>query len=204
MNLPGALDVVVVRGLTLKALTLPGTGIAHVGNGNLLVENCVLDGWTTGVSTTVASSRVLVKNTTFRNNVTGLFVDAATARVSADGSFFEMNSFGLAVARGQATVTRSVASGNSIGLLSGSGNAPGAGAQLIVQFCQVSHNIDGIRAQYGGNARVSDSTISGNSSFGLNNPVAEGGGGTMERFGTNLMGGNGANFGGTITVGTLQ
>jgi len=198
------MDTVVIRGLTLKSLTPGnGTGISLTGSGNLFVENCVLDGWINGVSTTASWSKVFVKNTTFRNNSVGLVSNATSAGVAVEGSFFEKNTTGVLVTKGHVVLSRSVASGNGIGFVSGDGFFPGAGSQLTVQACQVTHNNDGIRTQYGGTARVSDSTIAGNATYGLNNPVSEGGGGTLERFGTNLMSGNAANFGGTITVGTL-
>lgn len=56
--------------------------------------------------------------------------------------------------------------------------------------------------------RPSDGMFSSNYqsgvAVGLRNMTEYDGGGTLERFGTNPMSGNGANFAGTITVGALQ
>lgn len=199
---PGsASDTLVLRGLTLKAL-VPGIGVGvQIVQGHLFLENGVVDGWETGVSieNSATNSKVFVKHSVVRNNGVGLAVKINTAVAALESTFFEKNIIGVSVTGGKVALTRSVASGNTVGF-----QASGASSLITLQFCQVTNNAEGVRTQFAGVARVSDSAIAGNTIFGLNNPASEGGGGTLERFGTNLMSGNGANFGGAVTLGTLQ
>ena len=191
---PGAGGTVVVRGLTLKALT-PGSGIGlRALSGTVFVENSVLDGWATGVSLESASSKAFIKNSVVRNNTTGLASTTSAISVGVEGSFFENNGTGVSVSGGgHVALTRTVISGNTTGLLTS-----GASSQVSVQFCQVSHNVTGVRAASSGTARVSDSSVAGNGT-GFENSSAN-----FHTFSTNQMSGNTANTAGTITPVALQ
>jgi hypothetical protein len=117
----GASNVVVLRGLTMKALT-PGTGRGVVFNSGavLHVERRVLDSWEHGILVnTAAAARVFVLDTVVRNSIfDGLRVDPSggTPLVSVSDSRFEDNvACGVDVVSGDATVKRTVASGNESG-----------------------------------------------------------------------------------------
>ena len=181
---PGGGGTVVIRGITLKALT-PGSGQGiNLQSGNLFVESSVIDGWATGVAVG-AATKVYLTDTTVRNNTTGVDVSVG-AQVSVDNARFENNGVGLQASAGQAVLTRAVLSGNT------TGTSAGGSAQVTMHKCQVANNGTGVNTS-GGTARVSDSTISGNTT-GLNN-----GSGTLESFVNNQIGGNGANTAGSIT-----
>ena len=186
---PGGGGTVVIRGITLKALT-PGSGQGiNLQSGNLFVESSVIDGWATGVAVG-AATKVYLTDTTVRNNTTGVDVSVG-AQVSVDNARFENNGVGLQASAGQAVLTRAVLSGNT------TGTSAGGSAQVTMHKCQVANNGTGVNTS-GGTARVSDSTISGNTT-GLNN-----GSGTLESFVNNQIGGNGANTAGTVTNVALQ
>src|SRR5262245_17537097 len=185
---PGGGGTVVIRGITLKALT-PGTGTGiNLMTGNLFVEQSVIDGWATGVGVGTAT-KVYLTDTTIRNNTTGVDVTVG-AQVSVDNARFENNGTGFQASMGQAVMTRAVLSGNTTGV-----SATGT-SQVTMHKCQVANNGTGVSAG-GGTARVSDSTVSGNTT-GLSHSA-----GTLESFVNNQVGGNGANTAGTITNGPL-
>jgi hypothetical protein len=192
----GASDVVVVRGLTIKALT-PGTGngIAFSGGASLYVENCVIDGWATGINFGSAG-QLYVKDTTVRNSSqSGLFATAAsgTASASVDLSRFERNGgCGVRAGSGARIAARdSVASGN------GNGFCADANGQVSVLNSQASNNTTaGVAASGAGAvARVANSTVTNNGT-GFSNA----GGATFQSLGTSLVRGNTADTSGTITT----
>ena len=186
---PGGGGTVVIRGITLKALT-PGSGTGiNLVTGNLFVESSVLDGWATGVGVGVAA-KVYLMDTTLRNNTVGVDVTAG-AQVSVDNARLENNGTGLQASAGQAVLTRAVLSGNTTGA-----SATGT-SQVTLHKCQVANNGTGVNAA-GGTARVSDSTVSGNTT-GLNQSS-----GILESFQNNQVGGNTANTAGSITNVALQ
>jgi hypothetical protein len=163
----GVNDVVVLRGLTIKALT-PGSGVGVTfSTGKALhIENCVFNGWATGVSF-ASSGQIFVKDSFFRNHTTaGLAVSAAsgTAFASIDNTRFEGNFDGLAVgSNGRATVRGSVASGNTD---AGFVAAPASStASLNVESCLVANNsgigIEGTGAGVG-TVRISNSVVTDN------------------------------------------
>jgi hypothetical protein len=194
----GASDVVVLRGLTIKALTPgTGTGIIYTSGAALHIENCVIDGWQQGINVnTNAAVQVFVLDTIVRNTSdNGLSVAPVgnTARLSVDNSRFESGGLGcgvLVLAGGAATTTRTFVTGNDSGFC-----AAGASASLNVEASIAANNATaGFTVNGGAVIRVARSTVTGNVIGFLNN------GSTFESLGDNLVRGNGTNVSGTITV----
>lgn len=121
----------------------------------------------------------------------------AISQVAVEGSQFENSGTGVSVLTGKVAVTRSVVAGNSVVGIS----ASGAAAEVTAQFCQISHNGVGMKAQNSGVARLSDSSVTGNVT-GVENPVATPG--TFETFSTNQIRGNTSNTVGTLTTVALE
>jgi len=190
----GANDVVVIRGVTMKALT-PGSGTAIniTSAGSVLIENCVIDGWLTGVAV-ATGARVDIKDTTMRGNTTGVSVTNANARVSADQVRAIRNGTAFSVTAGSvATIGRSLMAGNTTGA-----TASGGGSALTISRSQISGQTgDGVLVGAGAFGRITDSLVSGNG-VGLNNS------GTLTSLGNNAVSGNTTNTSGTITAGALQ
>jgi hypothetical protein len=194
----GVNDVIVLRGLTIKALT-PGSGVGITFNSGkaLHLENCVINGWATGLSFGNAG-QLFVKDSFFRNHTTaGVAVSAGsgTAFASLDGVRFEGNFDGLLVgAGGRATIRGSVASGNSdAGLLA----IPSSGtASLNVESCLVANNpgvgIEGAGAG-AGTVRVSNSIVTDNGTG-----LSQGGSATVVSRTNNTVEGNTPNTAGAI------
>ncbi len=191
----GVNDVIVVRGMTMKALN-PGssTGINITSAGSVLIENCVIDGWDKGISV-ATGARVDIKDTTMRGNATGVSVTNANARVSADQVRAIRNTTAFDVTSGAlVTIGRSLLAGNTTGA-----KASGALSSVTISRSQISGQIgDGVLIGAGAFGRVTDSIVSGNS-IGLNNA------GTLTSLGNNAVSGNTtSNTSGTITAGALQ
>jgi hypothetical protein len=189
----GASDVVVIRGLTVKAVT-PGVGVGvdFTGGGSLYVENCVIDGWQIGIHVSSAG-RIYVTDTTVRNSaVEGLLasVGSGTASVTVDLSRFEGNDCGIfSGTNAKATVRDSVASGNAEGFCA-------VGGQLSIHNSVAANNSqDGVLAEGGSTIRIGSSIVTNNVVAGLNNSAS-----TIESLGNNLVQGNGTDTIGTITV----
>lgn len=187
VNAPGG--TVVLRGLTMKALTPgTGTGIDVLAAAAVFIENCVIDGWSTGVSMAVAGE-LFVKGSTVRNNLnSGLQANNAGVSVSVDSSRFERNgSIGLYILNGKASAVRSLFTQN----VGGAGSE--SAGQLMVDQCEASNNSNfGLATN--GFVRVLNSTLTGNGT-GLSNV-----GGIIESFGNNVVRGNTTNTAGTITT----
>lgn len=120
---PGAGNTVVLRGLTIKA-AVPGVpGVVH-SSGNLIVEECVVDGWANGISSNAgASGHLSVNNSTFRNNVNVGAValisgTAVVTNVHASNNLQAITSLNPGTTL---TLSNSVIIRNNIGLLSGAG-----------------------------------------------------------------------------------
>jgi hypothetical protein len=194
---PGAGEVVVLRGLTLKSATPgSGTGILHQ-SGTLFVENAVVDGWFNGIVSAPAAQGLLVKGSVSRNNVTnGILVQVGnTGPLAVDDSFFERNSVGILVAGGRGHVSNTTMTANVVG-----SSAQSPGAEVTFQRCEVSSNSsDGLVAANDGIVRVAQSTLTRNGT-GLNQI----GTGVLESFGNNVIRGNTTETSGIIATVTLQ
>src|SRR5206468_11154194 len=155
---PGAGVRVVLRGLTIKALTVgTGTGIDHQ-SGILFVENTVVDGWNEGLVAEANAVRLTVKGSIFRNNQNGLRVAAGSTVFGAiDQSFFENSgSNGIFFDGGTGRVTNTVMSGNAFG------GSVSSGSDVTFQRCEVSGNDTGLSSSGGAVLRVSGSAVTRN------------------------------------------
>ncbi len=195
VNAPGS--VVVLRGLTLKAFTPgSGTGVNVVAASAVFIENCVIDGWATGVSMGVAGE-LFVKDSTVRNNTGyGIVVVNAGAIGSVEGSRFERNDVGFSFDLGKVAVVRSLFSQNRFSLILN--NAGGPTGNMIVDQSDFSNATDTAIASGGGTAMVLNSTITGN------NRGFFRAGGTFETFGNNVVRGNTVDTQGTIHTAAKQ
>jgi hypothetical protein len=200
INAPGA--TVVLRGLTLKALTM-GTGIAitYTAAAALHVESCVLDGWDTGLSLRGAGA-FFVKDSIFRNMANaGLDVPlAVSVSGSIDNSRFENNTLGVVVAAGKVTIRNSVASGSVTEGIAV--DSLGVGSEVNVDKCTLANNGgSGLSTTGAGTVgRISNSIVTDNGT-GLQN---FGGGATLKSWQNNAIDGNAANTAGAITMISLQ
>ena len=115
----GSSDTVVLRGLTLNS----GGGIDGIvfqSGAALHLENCIINGFTTGNAIVVPfsageSARLFVKDTICRRNSVGIRCSAG--RASLDHVRLEQNGSGLSVAGSgtKVSIANSVASGNGFG-----------------------------------------------------------------------------------------
>jgi hypothetical protein len=200
-----ASDVVVLRGLTLKAFT-PGVGIGILFNtaASLHVERCVLDGWNVGVDF-AAAGKLYLNDTVVRNaSGAGVIVSASVGtaaasieRVRLEGNGAPNNECGLAVRDGgRASLRDSEASGNVFGLCAQV--LSGGMASLNVQDALVANNAqDGIACLNGAGAtaRASSAIVTENGTG-----LRQASGCLFESLGNNLVRGNLTNTVGTITI----
>jgi hypothetical protein len=196
----GPTDVVVLRGLTLKAFG-PGTGTAIrlTSGARLYVEECVIDGWSDGIIVDVPA-QVFITGTTVRN---AAFNGAAFAAgdITVEKSRFEGNGFaGVNVFGGVLSMRDCVVASNG-----SAANGAGVAAQggvVNVESTLLTKNepVAVFAAGAVSIARLSHSVITA-STWGLYNA---GGGAVIESFGNNLLRGNATDTLGTITTVTLQ
>jgi hypothetical protein len=194
----GVFDTVVVRGLTIKALT-PGTGTGVQFNSGiaLYIENCVIDGWNEGVvlATPVAAAQVFVNDTTVRNStLNGLSADTIGSMfVSIDHSRFEssLDNCAVTVANNiRGTVHDTIAAGNNEGF------CVFGPSSLNVHDSVATNNAGrGMVVGLEGTLRAASSIATENGTGFQNLGVA-----TFESLGNNLVRGNTTNTSGTITV----
>jgi hypothetical protein len=192
---PGAGNEVVLRGLTFQAAT-PGTGTAITHqSGTLYVENSVVDGWMDGLLSS-STERLFVKESIFRNNANaGVWASGATVSVAVDDSFFEGNGLvGVLLDGGSGRVSNTIMTGNNYG-------GAAENSQLNFVRCESSGNQRGLAALVNGLVRVSESTVTRNSLYGLSNANVSG---TLETFGNNVVRGNATDTFGVITSTTVQ
>ena len=199
VNAPGA--TVVIRGLTIKALTQgSGVGINIQAAATVLVENCVIDGWGDGirVQASAGALKLDIKDSTMRNNLfdgLSVFAGVIGAAITVDQSRFERNLNVALQVEGpsKVSVTRSFFSGNNNAIGTGI-----AGAVVDVSRSTISGSTNnGVQAG-AGTIRVAESLVTGNS-VGLLQQ-----GGTLESFKDNIVRGNTTDTVGTITMATRQ
>jgi hypothetical protein len=186
-------DAVVLRGLTIKALTPgSGTGILFEAGAALFVERCILDGWERGIHF-AGDGHLFVSETTIRSStLAGLHIEpAALGRVAIDRSHVTgtVGGCGIDVGAGAlASVRASVIDGNANGLCASS---PTAELNVYGSLAAGNH-ADGV-VTGGGAVRVGASSITGNGT-GLNAQ----GGGVLESLTNSLVSGNGDDVAGTV------
>ena len=196
VNAPAA--VVVIRGLTINAVTTNTVGISVEGVGKLYVENCVINGFTaSGIAYYAgygsgSAGLLTVKDTIIRNGGFGIYVNASgsgNAAVTIDHVRLEGNSSIGLTNRSTITTTTirdSVVTGSGIDGVSNAVPASGIAGLITVENCAVVNNATGIRVDNGAIILVSSTVISGNQ-FALDYVA---GGGTITSFLNNRLGGN--------------
>jgi hypothetical protein len=192
----GMSDVVVLRGLTIKALTAgTGTGVVVNTAAAVYVENTVLDGWDKGVEV-LGPGQLFVTDSTIRNSATAgvrLAPASGTARASIDRSRIERTSTGCGVdfqMNGSGAVKNGSVTGNLNGLCK-----VGTGTLELHRSLLANNAGAGVEVTGAGFVRVGHSIVT-NNIIGLVNL-----GGTLESLGNNLVQGNTtADTSGTITL----
>jgi Right handed beta helix region len=160
----GATDVVILRNLRLNGLlqtVTPGlNGISFNSGAKLIVDHCDIFGFNhDGIQLVLgAAGFAAISNTTITNvSNAGIGVGGTAATgVSVDNVHIWGNSFGIAVASGNSvSVSRSVISNSSA-----AGVEADPGAQLLVDFTEITNNTTGVSAS--GTVALSNSDISFN------------------------------------------
>ena len=158
----GANDVVVIRGLSLRALGTQTTqGVAFAEGKAAHVEDCFIDGFGNGIQST-GGGDLFVSGTTVRNCGSG--ISASTGRATIEHCRLLKNSNGVrASASARVAVRNSAAAHNSFGFRASAGSG-----ELNLENCLASDNGTGIRAEAvtAGTSvlvRVSGTTVTGNS-----------------------------------------
>jgi hypothetical protein len=164
----------------------------------LLVENTVVDGWQTGLTSALTAQGLFVKNSVFRNNaLNGLAVTVGNSGpLAVDDSFFEKNvTSGMMIEGGSGHVSNTRLSGNGNGAV-----VSAAGTDVAFQRCDVTNNTNvGLSAGNMGTLRVAASTITRNN-IGLQQFAA----GIMVTYGNNVLNANADDIDGAITPLGLQ
>ena len=184
-----------------------GNGIKVTSVGVLQIENCVVDGFSTGVSVSLThAAQISIKDTIIRNNsIFGAAFDTTTGilKGSIDNCHFDNNAgtdldiaAGLLVGKhSRVTIRDSVATGNS-----------GAGflalddkAEMNLERCESSNNRDGVRAWNYIEGAVTTTTVS-NSIITSNsrNGFSQQGAAVFQSMVNNTVRHNGTNTVGTI------
>jgi hypothetical protein len=207
VNAP-ATAVVVLRGLDIEGAGTGAHGIRFLAGGALHVENCTINNFAqkginfepSGASELFVSDTVVRNNQISAVNSGGIFVKpsgAGSARVTLDNVQMLNNQFGLRIEGGTvATVSNSVAGGNSTHGFIAVGTAVGA-AILHLESSVSSNNAgEGVRAnQAGSTVTISGTAVTGNLGTGLLPN-----GGAIVSFGNNSVAENGVNGSPTSTV----
>jgi hypothetical protein len=160
INSAGA--VVTLRGLHLKGAGVSGTSGIRIDNAAAVhIENCTIESFRSrGILLTADDAELAISDSIVRNNtLSGLEVSASNASVTIDNSRFENNgSNGVTfVGTTQSTITRSIASGNSVnGITQNAGN-------MNVTWTTAAHNgTNGFLALSGGELTLESSVSRGN------------------------------------------
>jgi hypothetical protein len=191
----GPSEVVVLRGLTLKAAT-PGVGNGVTLNGgSLVVEKTVIDGWSVGIY--LNAERAVINDTTIRNCAVYGITASTHKRVTIENSRVLNGTYGIGAKDGsRVLISRTEVAGNtSSGIIS-----LGIGTVIEVQNCRIYGNVWGLYVGSGDTFRVSQSVVSGN----LVGIKATGVGAVLETYANNVVRGNSTDTSGTITITTVS
>jgi hypothetical protein len=208
VNVTANSATVMLRHLNIEnAASAPdSTGVSLTGVATTLhIESCVITGFSTGTGTGISinsvsgDSRTYIKDTVLRNHQFGITAQASPAgflaRVNIDRTRAE-NYFTIGYniqAGGQMVVRDSIAAGR--GPLSGAaGFFVGFQGELSMERSGANYNGNGVRIDFLGVARLTESLITNNTT-GVNNS----GGGTFRSFLNNRIDGNGTDVSGPIT-----
>jgi hypothetical protein len=191
----GPSEVVVLRGLTLKAAT-PGVGNGITLNGGtLVVEKTVIDGWYRGI--VLSGARAVINDTTVRNCTEYSILGFAALPVTIENSRVLNGGWGISGGSGSTVVvSRTEVAGNYWNGI----QAAGPGSVVDVQNCRIYGGTRGLYVTGTSTLRVSDSVVTGNSVA----LEANGVGAVLESYGNNVVKGVSADVLGTITTVSTQ
>jgi hypothetical protein len=198
---------VILRGLAINASGNAlgnDIGISIVGAKTVIIEDCVIQGFGSGIGDTRAEAgSLIVQDTTVSNNAffsisrggiivnpsAGGSIRANLSRVSVNGNAFGIAADGSNSTAGiNMTVTDSVTSNNNQDGIVATTSAGGSPVGVMVTNTKSTNNNFGIRS-IGPNVtvRVGDSTITGNGTG-----LSFSGGGALLTYGTNKVQANGS------------
>jgi hypothetical protein len=190
INITAASDTkkaVRLRGLSINGAATGINGIRILAANAVNVEEVVIDGFTThgiSIETTTSAPKIFIDNSGIRGNAgNGInsFITGGTVSLDVNNSRINNNATGLNLSNNtKATISQSVISGNTTGLLA-------ANATLGVRGCNISNNATGISALAGGTIFIMSNMITANGT-GLSL-----GGGTITSFISNVFAGNTVN-----------
>jgi hypothetical protein len=190
VNITAATDTkksVKIRGISINGAGTGINGIRLLAANSLVVEECVIDGFTQhgiSIETTSGSPKIVVDATGIRSNtLQGInsFVQGGTATLSVSNSRINNNATGVnLVSNTKATVDHSQIVENTTGLVAATASTIG------ILACSVSLNTTGISSLAGGGIRVMGTMVTGNGTG-----LSFSGGGTLVSHVSNMFAGNG-------------
>jgi hypothetical protein len=183
-----------LRSLDINGASTGTDGVKILAANRVYIEDCALDGFTNNCirdNRNVANAQLFVSDTVTRNAAQSCITIVPTAPGSViamlDNVRMEGSSSNSGYAQSgnvQATLHNCVAAGNSqFGVF-----ADGTGGQLNIVSCIVSHNATGISVSSPAIARLTDSTITNNTTASINviGQIQ------VQSAGNNIISGNGA------------
>jgi Right handed beta helix region len=191
VNVPAS-QTVTIRGLSMNGAAFGDfTGISGIGAGTLVIEKCIVGGFSYGVW--ASGARTIISNSEFRNNTgDGVRGDSDTpATLAIENCRFENNtSAGVQGWNHMSVVVRnSVSANNDRGVGFYSDSSPNS-ASMLVDHCVLANNANGVflSAPAGTSiVRVSDSSIYGSTAHAFNSIVSSGGTASVISFGNNRV-----------------
>jgi len=198
-------DTVILRNLyfSKRPDVTSNEGIKVTSVGALHLENCVVNGFPSGISFALsAAAEVFINDTIVRNsNANGISFTTSAGlikavinhcRVENNGHFGPVGDGVSVLKRSRVTVRDTVSTGNN-----GAGFVV-SGGELTLENCEASNNGDGViaagDATLDGSALVANTTVTHNSRDGFRQE----GTGTLNSLGNNIVRKNGTNVFGTI------
>jgi Right handed beta helix region len=158
----GSTDVVILRGLSVNTSSGTFAGIDFIAGGTLRVENCVVNGFASGIR--AESGLLFVRDTTIRTCSTGITVGN---RVLVERCRLKGNQYGLIASFGSRVIVRDCnVSGNAQAGMALDSHTNGLSAELNIEDCLLAHNGTAVLSLvYGGGlgqVRISNSTVTNN------------------------------------------
>lgn len=184
---------VTIRDVAINGATGGITGIRIVAAARVVIQNCVIFGFTGGVAIGINDQRttggkLFITDTTVRNNgQSGVVVFPSSGSTAIQASLYNVRlvgngNAGLAASNGsRVTISQSFVSGNTnFGLYANSGSGT---SELNAENCLVAANGQGVFADAGSTVRISNLHVT-------NNTTGLGGGGVFATYGNNRIAGN--------------
>jgi hypothetical protein len=189
---PGAGNLVVIRGMTIKAVS-PGMGNGlSLNTGRLSVENSVVDGWAFGIAVGFSAQQLYVGNSVFRRNVRSIQTLNGASHSVIENTRFIGNGGAY---RGYGAISAAISGCEISGGDEGIVNANSS--EVFVDNCRISNVVIGLNTS--ATMRVSRTLVTKSSNCGVWNS-----GGLFESLGNNVFRGNAYDTCGTITPVGMQ